>query len=156
MKHLIVSSIFALTGLLGTVSSPQSPSPNNGIQNASSNVAADTVDVQHVIDAYHEAVVAHDGTRLASLFLAQGGMWLNVLSDEACASEGQESGRIEGPSRELCGFCKASFNSQGQLQSDPYQPATEQRRYHCLGLFRLRLPGGWERNKSRKRNVGSG
>jgi hypothetical protein len=29
------------------------------------NVAADTVDVQHVIDAYHEAVLTHDGSRLA-------------------------------------------------------------------------------------------
>ncbi len=85
MKRLIISSIFTLTGLLGAVSSAQSPSPTNGIQGASSNVAADTVDVQHVIDAYHEAVVAHDGTRLASLFLPQGGMWLNVLSDEAFA-----------------------------------------------------------------------
>lgn len=85
MKRLIVSCVFALTGLLGTAGSAQSPSANNGIQNTSSNVAADTVDVQHVIDAYHEAVVAHDGTRLASLFLAQGGMWLNVLSDEAFA-----------------------------------------------------------------------
>ena len=84
MKRLIVSSIIALTGLLGTVSSAQSSSPN-GIQIATSNVAADTVDVQHVIAAYHEAVVAHDGTRLASLFLPQGGMWLNVLSDEAFA-----------------------------------------------------------------------
>jgi len=85
MKRLIVSSVFALTGLLGTVGSAQSPLSNNSIQSASSNVATDTVDVQHVIDAYHEAVVAHDGTRLASLFLAQGGMWLNVLSDEAFA-----------------------------------------------------------------------
>ncbi|AXC13537.1 hypothetical protein ACPOL_4262 [Acidisarcina polymorpha] len=85
MKRLIISSIIALTGLLSTVGSAQSPSPNNGIQSASSNVAADTVDVQHVIDAYHEAVVAHDGTRLATLFLPQGGMWLNVLSDQAFA-----------------------------------------------------------------------
>ena len=85
MNRLITSSIFALSGLLGSVGLAQSPSANNGIQSASSNVAVDTVDVQHVIDAYHEAVVAHDGTRLASLFLPQGGMWLNVLSDEAFA-----------------------------------------------------------------------
>jgi hypothetical protein len=45
----------------------------------------DTVDVQHVIDAYHEALLTHDGSRLARLFLSQGGMWLNVLSDEAYA-----------------------------------------------------------------------
>jgi hypothetical protein len=46
--------------------------------------ATRTVDVQHVIGAYHEAVLTHDGSRLASLFLPQS-LWLNVLSDEAYA-----------------------------------------------------------------------
>jgi hypothetical protein len=50
-----------------------------------SRAASDTVDVQHVIDAYHEAVLTHDGSRLAHLFIPQGSMWLNVLSDEAYA-----------------------------------------------------------------------
>lgn len=46
---------------------------------------SDTVDVQHLMDAYHEAVLGHDGERLASLFLSNGGTWLNVLSDQAYA-----------------------------------------------------------------------
>lgn len=46
---------------------------------------SDTIDVQHVMDAYHEAVVSHDGARLAALFLPKGSTWLNVLSDEAYA-----------------------------------------------------------------------
>jgi hypothetical protein len=32
----------------------------------------DSIDVQHVMDAYHEAVVTHDGQRLASLFIPEG------------------------------------------------------------------------------------
>jgi len=52
---------------------------------ATSNIISDTVDVQHVLDAYHSAVLAHDGARLASLFLPQGSIWINVLSDEAYA-----------------------------------------------------------------------
>ena len=83
MKRLFVISGLALIGGLATVASAQSPALNAGIPTTTSNVAADTVDVQHVIDAYHEAIVSHDGTRLANLFLAQGGMWLNVLSDES-------------------------------------------------------------------------
>ena len=52
---------------------------------ATSNIISDTVDVQHVLDAYHSAVLSHDGARLASLFLPQGSIWINVLSDEAYA-----------------------------------------------------------------------
>jgi len=51
----------------------------------SATIAADSVDVQHVMDAYREAVISHDGARLAALFLPQGSAWLNVLSDEAYA-----------------------------------------------------------------------
>ncbi|RDS83911.1 nuclear transport factor 2 family protein [Dyella monticola] len=48
-------------------------------------VSQDTVDVQHLMAAYHEAVVTHDGARLASLFIPQGSTWLNVLSDSGLA-----------------------------------------------------------------------
>jgi len=47
------------------------------------NAALDTLDVQHVMDAFHEAVVNHDGARLAALFLPEGATWLKVLSDDA-------------------------------------------------------------------------
>lgn len=52
---------------------------------ATADRAADTVDVQHVMDAYHASVVEHDGDRLAALFLQTGSTWLNVLSDETYA-----------------------------------------------------------------------
>ncbi len=85
MKSLFVSSVFALTAIFSVPGSAQSLPQNYGVQTKGPNPAADTVDVKHVIDAYHQALVTHDGARLASLFLAQGGMWLNVLSDEAFA-----------------------------------------------------------------------
>src|SRR5271170_7341036 len=82
MKSFISSVVFALAILTATASFAQSHPPAEATP---ASTAADTVDVQHVIDAYHEAVLTHDGARLARLFLPQGGIWLNVLSDEAFA-----------------------------------------------------------------------
>ena len=42
----------------------------------------DSVDVDHLIAAYHQAVVSHDAPRLAELFVPTGTAWFNVLSDE--------------------------------------------------------------------------
>jgi hypothetical protein len=85
MKRFISSLLFAFTILIGTASFAQSPLPAEINKTDSASTASDTVDVQHVIDAYHEAVLTHDGSRLARLFLPQGGMWLNVFSDDAYA-----------------------------------------------------------------------
>lgn len=63
----------------------QSPQSQQPVPAATGKIASDTVDVQHVLDAYNAAVLAHDGARLASLFLPQGSTWINVLSDEAYA-----------------------------------------------------------------------
>jgi hypothetical protein len=82
MKRFISSAVFALTILTATASFAQSPSPAESNEATPASTASDTVDVQHVIDAYHEAVLTHDGSRLAHLFLPQS-LWLNVLSDEA-------------------------------------------------------------------------
>jgi hypothetical protein len=85
MNRFIISYLFALTILIGTASFAQSPNPAESNKAVPASIASDTVDVQHVIDAYHEAVLNHDGSRLASLFIPQGGMWLNVLSEDAYA-----------------------------------------------------------------------
>jgi hypothetical protein len=85
MKRFISSVVFALTILTGTASLAQSPLPAESNTALPASIALDTVDVQHVIDAYHEAVLTHDGSRLAHLFIPQGSMWLNVLSDEVYA-----------------------------------------------------------------------
>jgi hypothetical protein len=45
----------------------------------------DSIDIQRVMDSYHEAVVTHDGARLARLFIPESSVWLNVLSDDAYA-----------------------------------------------------------------------
>ena len=85
MKHSISRPLLALTILIGTASFAQSASPAESNKALPASTATDTVDVQHVIDAYHEAVLNHDGARLASLFIPQGSTWLNVLSDDAYA-----------------------------------------------------------------------
>jgi uncharacterized protein (TIGR02246 family) len=47
--------------------------------------ATDTVEIQQVMEAYHHAVVTHDGAGLAALFIPEGGTWLKVLSQSAYA-----------------------------------------------------------------------
>ena len=85
MNRSISSYFFAFTILVGTASFAQSPNPVENNKAVPASTASDTVDVQHVIDAYHEAVLTHDGSRLAHLFIPQGSTWLNVLSDDAYA-----------------------------------------------------------------------
>jgi ketosteroid isomerase-like protein len=46
---------------------------------------ADTQDVEHVLDAFHDAVYANDGNRLASLFIPEGSSWVSVLTDDSYA-----------------------------------------------------------------------
>lgn len=46
----------------------------------------DTQDVDHVMHAFHEAVVHHDGERLSALFLPQANLFLNVLGDDRLAA----------------------------------------------------------------------
>jgi hypothetical protein len=85
VNRFISSLPFALSILIATATFGQSPVPADSNNATPANNASDTVDVQHVIDAYHEAVLSHDGSRLAHLFIPEGGMWLNVLSDDAYA-----------------------------------------------------------------------
>ena len=46
---------------------------------AFANRANDVSDIQHLMTTFHEAVVAHDGSRLETLFIPEGSLWLNVL-----------------------------------------------------------------------------
>ena len=46
---------------------------------AFANRANDVSDIQHLMTTFHEAVVAHDGSRLETLFIRDGSLWLNVL-----------------------------------------------------------------------------
>ena len=80
--------------------------------------AEDTVDVQHVMDAFHAAVVSHDGSRLAALFLPEGSTWLNVLSDEGYARAKAKSPEVP---RIRLGHYKdfAQFVSKSKASLDP-------------------------------------
>ena len=72
MKRFISSVVLALTILSGTASFAQSPLPAESNKGVPDSTASDTVDVQHVIDAYHEAVLTHDGSSTcASIYSAR-------------------------------------------------------------------------------------
>lgn len=49
---------------------------------ACASVRDDTVDIDHLVAAYHQAVVDHDAQRLTALFVPEGGAWFSVLTDE--------------------------------------------------------------------------
>src|SRR5580700_10458110 len=121
MKHFTSHVLFALTILIGTSSFAQSPSSAESGQPVPPVTASDTVDVQHVIDAYHEAVLTHDGSRLANLFIPQGSMWLNVLSDEAYArAKAKSPDAVKVRVGSYTDFAKLVFDLKGQLQSDAH------------------------------------
>jgi hypothetical protein len=116
MKYFTSSLLFALTIVSGG-SFAQSPSPAESNEGVLASAASDTVDVQHVIDAYHEAVLTHNGSRLEHLFIPQGSVWLNVLSDEAYArakAKSPDAVKIRVGSytdfAELVSTSKANFN----------------------------------------------
>jgi len=148
MKHFISSPLFALTILIGTASFAQSASPAESNKALPASTATDTVDVQHVIDAYHEAVLNHDGARLASLFIPQGSMWLNVLSDDVYARAKAKSPNAQ--------KIRVGFDLKGQLQSDAHPSPDKERWHDCVGVLRLRIPGRRKGRKSRKRDLGPG
>lgn len=52
---------------------------------ARATTADDTGDIDHLIAAYHQAVLHHDGARLAALFVPQGSAWFSVLTGDALA-----------------------------------------------------------------------
>jgi hypothetical protein len=74
IKRFISSLLFAYTILNGTASLAQSPLPAETNKAVTFFIAPDPVDVQHVIDAYHEAVLTRDGSRLARFSIPQCGM----------------------------------------------------------------------------------
>lgn len=78
----------------------------------------DTVDVQHVMDAFHEAVTGHDGARLSALFIPEGSAWLNVLSDKAYS---RLQGKSPAPPKIRVGSDKdfAKFVTESKASLDP-------------------------------------
>ena len=77
--------------------------------------AQDIADVQHVMDTFHEAVVTHDGSALAALFIPEGSTWLNVLSEDAYARAKAKSPNVAkirlGSYKDFAGFVSSSKDS---------------------------------------------
>jgi hypothetical protein len=75
----------------------------------------DIADIQHVMDAFHHAVVTHDGTTLATLFIPEGSAWLNVLSEDAYARAKAKSPDVAkvrlGSYKDFAGFVSKSKDS---------------------------------------------
>ena len=46
---------------------------------------ADETAIEQVMEQYHAAILAHDGTALSGLFLPDANLWLNVFTDSAYA-----------------------------------------------------------------------
>jgi hypothetical protein len=88
----------------------------------------DTLEVRKVMDTFHRAVVKHDGAQIAALFIPEGSVWLNVLSDAAYARMQAKSASVAkirvGSYKEFAGFVsnsKASLeprHSHIRIQSD--------------------------------------
>ena len=117
MKRFFISLLCAFTILIGSASFAQSPLPAGTNMAVPASTASDTVDVRHVIDAYHEVVLTHDGSGLARLYIPHGGMWLNVLSDQAYArakAKSPDAVKVRAGAythfRKLVSTSKASFN----------------------------------------------
>lgn len=46
--------------------------------------AADSrAEIQHVVDAFQAAIIAHDGAALAGMFLPEHGAWLSLMDDDS-------------------------------------------------------------------------
>jgi hypothetical protein len=75
----------------------------------------DIAEVQHVMDTFHHAVVTHDGSALAALFIPEGSTWLNVLSEDAYARAKAKSPEVAkvrlGSYKDFAGFVSNSKDS---------------------------------------------
>jgi hypothetical protein len=76
VSRAIAFAMFAFATL--TISAQK---PMSGMKQAPEDVS--TQEIQRVMDEFHQAVSAHDGAGLAKLFLPEGSVWLNVLTDKA-------------------------------------------------------------------------
>jgi len=110
----------------------QQRSPTLNVTDHASVQGDNKTDIQHVMEAFHQAVVAHDGGRVASLFVAEGSTWFNVLSDEAFAAARAKTPTASFELRRILQVClvvNLSFKPAAYQRSDP------KRRHDRIGLF---------------------
>jgi hypothetical protein len=80
-------SHFALCALvlLPIALTAQTPTPSMTQTETANDRHADEAAIEEVMNQYHSAILAHDGTALTGLFLPNANLWLNVLTDSAYA-----------------------------------------------------------------------
>ena len=71
--------------LLPMALAAQTPVPSAAQTGTANDHRTDEAAIEEVMKVYHAAVLAHDGTKLSGLFLADANLWLNVLTDSAYA-----------------------------------------------------------------------
>jgi ketosteroid isomerase-like protein len=69
--------------LLPIAVTAQTPAPSTAQIRTATDRHADEAAIEQVMKRYHAAILAHDGTALATLFLPDASLWLNVLTDSA-------------------------------------------------------------------------
>ena len=118
MNRSIDAPLFMAALLLSTVAFAGDPGDGARFEPASARTLQDTADIQHVMDAFHRAVVTHDGSRLAALFIPEGSTWFNVLSDDAYA---RAKAKSPGVSKTRLGSYKdfAEFVSNSKASLEP-------------------------------------
>lgn len=84
--HRVLTSLVAISFFLPPVVHGQQSGSITHVSEHASADAHDAEDIRSVMDTFHHAVVAHDGDRVASLFVQEGSTWFNVLSDTAFAA----------------------------------------------------------------------
>ncbi|HKT29631.1 nuclear transport factor 2 family protein [Dyella sp.] len=73
-RILLAATLLVFAGSATAVDQPDAPA------------AQDVAGIQHVMNAYHHALAAHDGQAVSALFLDQRGLLVTALSDQAFAA----------------------------------------------------------------------
>lgn len=81
--HKLHTALLAVSLALSPVAYGQKTANPAVVLSGASTHDRDRADIEQVMETFHQAVVAHDGQRVASLFVAEGSTWFNVLSDKA-------------------------------------------------------------------------
>ena len=102
-----ITALLALTLAISAAASGIPAQPLTPFNPIAEGDAQDEAAVEKVMSGFHAAVAAHDAKRVASLSVAEGSTWFNVLSDEAFAAA-----RVKNP-----GVRKVRHSSFAALQS---------------------------------------
>lgn len=84
LKYILPITALALASLTFGAQGTISPVAS-GASRVQQSDNSDLRDIEKVMANFHDAVTAHDGTRLSNLFLPDGNLWVNVLTDNAYA-----------------------------------------------------------------------